>query len=302
MAKTRMPAFATSLGTAALIAGSMIFAATPATAEEWSDTSLGYKYGTTYREPFNPNDVTKNYLVFNHIGGYKYGTNFFNVNMIMSNGNDSGGTGTGTAGGTSQGAQEAYALWRNTVSFSKVTGKDFKYGIVKDVGVTFGFDFNSKNNGYSSKKRMGVLGPTLMFDVPGTLNVSLFAVKESNAPNNLANSAANTDSRYTYNTYPELDIVAFFPIGDTPFNIQGYFDWNGSKGNLENGQPSKQEILTEVALMLDLGKLMGSAKNTFKVGIEYQYWKNKFGNDNGNPALAGGATAKVPQLRAEYHF
>jgi hypothetical protein len=52
-------------------------------------------------------------------------------------------------------------------------------------------------------------------------------------------------------------------------------------------------------IMYDMSGAVGAAKNTFKVGVEYQYWKNKFGNpDKNNP----GATAKTPMVRAEYHF
>ena len=52
--------------------------------------------------------------------------------------------------------------------------------------------------------------------------------------------------------------------------------------------------------MLDVGKVTGGAPNLFKVGIEYQYWQNKFGNDT---AIAGkGAFAHTPMIRAEYHF
>jgi hypothetical protein len=51
--------------------------------------------------------------------------------------------------------------------------------------------------------------------------------------------------------------------------------------------------------MYDMTAAVGAAKNTFKVGIEYKFWKNKVGNsDRGNP----GATARTPMVRAEYHF
>jgi hypothetical protein len=52
--------------------------------------------------------------------------------------------------------------------------------------------------------------------------------------------------------------------------------------------------------MYDVGSLYGN-KGQFKVGIEYQYWRNKFGNDRNGPA-GKGAFAKTPMLRAEYHF
>jgi hypothetical protein len=53
--------------------------------------------------------------------------------------------------------------------------------------------------------------------------------------------------------------------------------------------------------MLDVGSVAGGPKGTFKVGLEYQWWKNKFGNDASGPA-GSGAFAKTPMIRAEYHF
>jgi hypothetical protein len=43
---------------------------------------------------------------------------------------------------------------------------------------------------------------------------------------------------------------------------------------------------------------MGWGKNKVRVGVEYQYWRNKFGNQ---PQVAG-SLAKTPMVRAEYHF
>jgi hypothetical protein len=289
MAKTRTPATAIRLGAAALTAGFLLAAGVPAIAEEWSDTSVGWTYGTQYREPTNPKDVSKNILNFQHAGGYKYGTNFFNVNFLMSDSTDpaSGNAGTG--------AQEAYAVYRNTVNLSKLTGGTYKFGFVRDIGATFGFDYNTKNNGYGSRKRMLVAGPTLMIDVPGHLEVSALAMFESNAPNGI-------NGRYTYDTHGALDVAWGIPIGDSPFSFQGILQVIAPKGKDEFGSDTKTETLLDAAIMLDVGRVIGSAKNTFKVGLQYQYWKNKFGDDNANPFFQGGATAKVPQIRAEYHF
>jgi len=51
--------------------------------------------------------------------------------------------------------------------------------------------------------------------------------------------------------------------------------------------------------MYDISEAVGTPKNTFKIGVEYQYWKNKFGNPD---RTVPGATAKTPMVRAEYHF
>ncbi len=280
--------------------------ALPAAAAEWSDTSLSYRYGTRFREPFNNKNVTKNIFAFTHASGYKYGTNFFNVDFLMSDGNDP----SNAAGGP--GAQEAYAVYRNTVDLSKVTGSEYKYGgVVRGLGGTFGFDWNAKTDaGYNSKKRMLVLGPTVMFDVPGFLNVSVLALWESNAPCNtfpsLGGQPVSCVDRYRYKTHGMLTGAWGIPIGSSGFSFEGFMNIIAPKGNNEFGGPTKTETNFDGQIMFDVNSLTGGSKGTFKVGLEYQYWKNKFGNDSSVPISAGGAGsgafAKTPMIRAEYHF
>jgi hypothetical protein len=279
---------ATVLGRIVLMIGSMILASANVNAAEWSDTSLSWRYGTQFREPFNSEDISKNILALTHVSGYKYGVNFFNVDLLESDSKD-----PGTVGGS--GAQEAYIVYRNTVDLGKVTGSEYKFTGVRGVGGTFGFDWNTKNDvGYASKKRMLVVGPTLMMDVPGFLNISLLLLDESNAP-------VGHPSRYTYKVHPMLDLAWGIPISDSAFNFQGYFDLIGAKGDDEFGGKTKMETIFDGAIMLDVGQVTGGAKNMFKVGFEYQYWKNKFGNDSSG-AAGSGAFAKTPMIRAEYHF
>jgi len=258
-----------------------------AAAAEWSDTSIGWRYGTKFGEPFETNDIHKNIIDFQHASGYKYGVNFFNVDLLMSDKKDP------AAGG--EGAQEAYIVYRNTVNLSKITGGEYKWGIIRDVGATAGFDWNTKNDiGYSSKKRMLVAGPTIMMDVPGFLNVSVLALWESNAP-------VGISERYSYDTHAMLDLTWGIPIGSSPFSFQGYFDIIAPKGKDEFGGDTATETHFDVAIMMDVGKVLGGPKDTFKAGLEYEYWKNKFGNDHNGPA-GDGAFAKTPMIRAEYHF
>ena len=257
-------------------------------ASDWSDTAISYRTGSKFREPFNSQNVGKNILGLTHASGYKYGTNFFNADLLMSDSKD-----PSTVGGS--GAQEAYVVYRNTVDLSKVTGKDYKFGIVRGLGGTFGFDWNTKNDvGYASKKRMLVLGPTVMIDVPGFLNVSLLALNESNAP-------VGHPSRYTYKKHAMLSGAWGIPLGSSPFAFEGFMNVIAPKGVDEFGAQTKTETLFSGQIMLDAGAVMGGPKGTFKVGLQYEWWKNKFGNDASGPAGTG-AFAKTPMLRAEYHF
>ena len=277
----------------ALAVSVLSFSAQPAGAADWSDTSLGYRYGTKFAEPFNNNDIAKNILNLTHASGYAYGTNFFNVDYLMSDKKDP------AAPGSSNGAAETYIVYRHLLDIGKVAGADLKMGPLRGVGVTLGFDVNSKTDaGYNSKKRMLVLGPTVMFDVPGFLNASLLVLHESNAPHN---DFSGTDTpRYTYKTHPALDLAwgIFFGPG---FSFEGYADYIASKGKDEFGGDTAAETHADVKLMYNITSLYDAKKNTFKVGLEYEYWKNKFGNNHSGPA-GKGAFAKTPMIRAEYHF
>ncbi|MHB1228861.1 MAG: outer envelope protein [Halothiobacillus sp.] len=267
---------------------------TSAYSADWSDTSLSWRYGTKFAEPYEGNDISKNILNFTHVSGFKYGTNFFSIDALFSDKKDP------SAPDGKSGAQEVYAVYRNTLDIGKITGHNLKYGVIKGLGVTSGFDFNTKSDaGYNSKKRMLVLGPTMMFDVPGFLNVSLLALWESNAP---CSDYTNTCvARYTYKTHPMLTAAWGIPIGSSAFSFEGFANLIAPKGKDEFGNQTKTEINIDAQIMADVGKLFGGPPGTFKAGLEYQWWKNKFGVD-ANGTAGSGAFAKTPMVRVEYHF
>lgn len=263
-------------------------------AADWSDTSIGYRTGSQFAEPFNTNDIRKNILDLNHVSGYKYGSNFFNVDFLLSDNKDPAGA------NSTNGAQEVYVVYRHTLDLEKVTGTAMKFGPVRGLGLTAGFDANTKTDaGYNSKKRMLVAGPTLMIDVPGFLNVSLLALWESNAPYNTFSKVSTP--RYSYGTHPMLTAAWGIPLGSLPVTFEGFANFIAAKGKNEFGDDTKAETNIDAQLMLDVGAATGGAKGKFKLGLEYQYWKNKFGNDSGGVA-GKGAFAKTPMIRAEYHF
>jgi hypothetical protein len=278
-----------------LCAAAALAALAPAAhAADWSDTSLGYRYGNSFAEPFNTQDIAKNILNLNHVSGYKYGSNFFNADMLLSDSKDPAGA------GSTNGAHEVYVVYRHTLDLEKVMGSPMKFGPVRGVGATLGFDLNTKADaGYNSKKRMLVAGPTLMVDVPGFLNISLLALWESNAPYNTFSKTSTP--RYSYDVHPMLTAAWGIPLGkDSGFSFEGFANFIASKGKNEFGGDTAAETNIDMQVMYDLGSLMG-AKGRAKIGLEYQYWKNKFGNDSGG-AAGKGAFAKTPMVRFEYHF
>jgi nucleoside-specific outer membrane channel protein Tsx len=266
-----------------------------ARAADWSDTSIGYRAGTKFAEPFNGSDIRKNIFDLNHASGFKYGSNFFNVDLLLSDSKDPAGA------GSPDGAHEVYVVYRNTLDFEKLMGSPMKFGPVRGVGLTTGFDFNTKTDaGYNSKKRMLVAGPTLMFDVPGFLNVSLLALWESNAPYSTFSKSATP--RYSYDVHPMLTAAWAIPFSaGIPMSFEGFANLIASKGKNEFGGSTAVETNLDMQVMYDMSAAVGAGKGSLKVGLEYQYWKNKFGNDHSG-AAGQGAFAKTPMLRVEYHF
>jgi nucleoside-specific outer membrane channel protein Tsx len=269
-------------------------ASIPATAADWSDTSLGVRHGSDFREPYIADDISKTIVDLQHADGYKYGTNFFNVDLLMSDSHDPASPGSST------GAQEAYVVYRHFLDAGKVLGRDFKAGPVRGWGLTGGFDWNTKNDaGYNSRKRMWVLGPTINFDVPGFLDVGVQELWESNAPYD--DYTATGVPRYHYKAHPMLASAWSLPLGALPFVFAGYADFIASKGHDEFGAQTAPETHIDAQVMWQAGALVGAKPGTWQLGLEYEYWKNKFGNDWHGPA-GHGAFAQTPMARAEVHF
>jgi nucleoside-specific outer membrane channel protein Tsx len=265
------------------------------TAAEWSDTALSWRIGNRFREPFNPLDIRKNIFALTHASGYKYGSNYFNVDLLQSDSNDPGSL---TQRG---GAQEAYVVYRHTLDIGKLNKTDLSYGPVSGVGITAGFDWNTKNDvGYNSRKRMLVAGPTLMWKAPGFLTTSVLLIHESNAPSGAFPPISAVRGRYTYSLHPMLSASWGVPVGHG-FKFEGYANFIASKGRDEVGNPTGAETNIDMQVMYDLGEALGSPRNMFRIGLEYQFWNNKFGN---TAATTGdrGQRASTPMIRAEVHF
>ena len=269
--------------------------AVPAAALDWRDNALSYRVGNAFREPFNPNRIHKDIFAFTHASGYKYGSNYLNLDLLQSDREDP------RALGASGGAREAYLVYRHTFDIGKIRGSDIGFGPVRGLGATVGFDWNYKDDvGYNSRKRMLVAGPTLMWKVPGFLNTSLLLLHESNAPSGAFPPISGVRGRYTYDLHPMLSASWSLPVS-ARWDFQGYANLIASKGLDEVGADTGPETNIDMQLMYDASAAMGYRKNAFRIGIEYQYWHNKFGNTSFKTS-GQGFKASTPMLRAEYHF
>jgi nucleoside-specific outer membrane channel protein Tsx len=264
-------------------------------AQDWSDTSVSWRYGSRFAEPFNPDHIDKHIVALTHASGYKYGSNYFNLDWLKSDSNDPRSL------GSSAGAEEAYLLYRHTLDIGALLGRELRLGKVKGVGLTAGFDLNTKSDvGYNSRKRMLVVGPTLMWDVPGFLSTSILLTRESNAPSGAFAPISDVRGRYKYENHPMLNLSWGIPLSER-WAFEGYANFIAEKGLDETGNPTGAETNIDMQLMYDVGAHFGHKKNRFRVGLEYQFWNNKFGNTRATTG-GRGQRASTPMIRAEMHF
>jgi nucleoside-specific outer membrane channel protein Tsx len=278
----------------AMLAAAGLGAGTPAAAMDWVDNAVSVRYGRQFAEPYNDRKIDKTIAAFTHASGYAYGSNFLNVDLLFSDRHDPKNP------GGSAGAEEAYLVYRHTLDIGKISGQRIAYGPLRDLGLTAGFDLNGKQDaGYNSRKRMLVAGPTVHFEVPGFVDLSLLALWESNAPQDKFAGTPRL-ARYSYRNHPMLNLAWGVPLtlGGVSFAFEGYANFIAAKGRDEFGNPTAPETNIDLQAMFDLGSAAGLAKGKLRGGVEYQYWRNKFGN----PASVSGSTARTPMLRVDYHF
>lgn len=272
----------------AVIAASVL--ASTAQAQIFQDNMIGYRYGTQFKEPGTAGgaDIEKNILSFTHVSGDKWGGNFFNLDILMSASND-------PARGGGAGAQEAYALYRRTFSYSKLTGSKGGWGPIADFGIQFGGDANAKNNQFAAEKRLLVAGPYIAWAVPVGFMTTAFEVCREWNYNGIVSKKVEFETTFCMETAWKFP----FKIGPASMSFGGFFNVVAPKGKDGFNAETKTEILTRPELMLDIGELMTGKKNVVEVGLGYEYWLNKFGNDN---ATTVGSLARTPMFVGKVHF
>lgn len=270
-----------------------VSAAPQLSAATWSDTYIGYRYGTQFTEPNNPEDIEKHVLQLTHASGYTYGQNFFNLDLLQSDGND-------RANGSDKGAVEAYLTYRHQLHLGKVFDTDLAFGPVKEVALTAGFDLNTKNTTFAPRKRMLVAGPTLKFGVPkGFVDLSLLYAYEQNHCGLPGCGAPGNSNDISFDPYYVVSLTWGLPFqaGPVPMKFQGFANYNTEKGDDYFNNGTKPEILSRSSLMVDVGQLAFNKSNTLWAGVGYEYWDNKFGN-HGKP----GVDTRAPTFQLEWHF
>jgi hypothetical protein len=270
----------------------------------WNDTYIGYRVGTDFYYPGvrtasgAPAKITQNIGFLTTTGGFRYGSYAFNVDYLVSSmaNPEAGPTnqyGYPTPG--SGGAQEVYSVGRVSLSASKIFGRSFSWGVIRDFGLTGGYEFGTKNDAYAERARMLVLGPTVEFAIPrGFWNVTLGVRTESNH-----DGITNVDVRFNPAVHLESSWLYPFRIGPVPLVFKGFASVTGPKGKDGFGVQTTTEFLTRAYLMADVGSFAGHPRTAY-LGVGYEYWHNMYGTPASEQP--GTTQTSVPMFVAELHF
>ncbi|MBD1587355.1 outer membrane protein OmpK [Pseudomonas typographi] len=230
------------------LAGSVL-ATAPAMAGEWlqwQSNSLTYLWG----KDFAVDPETQQTFTFEHADSWKYGDNFLFVDSIHYQGKKSDSAGNNTL----------YGEFSPRLSASKIFGQPIALGPVKDVLLAMTYEFGEGD------VESYLIGPGFDLNVPGFDYFQLNFYKRY-----------SDGSRAGDNVWQITPVFSYtLPVGKSDILVDGYIDWVvGNDSNNHGDYHANLHVNPQIKY--DLGKALNLGEKQLYVGIEYDYWENKYG-------------------------
>ena len=206
---------------------------------EWTSNNIQLLHGDGFKLSSNKHTT----ITVEHANGWRYGDNFMFIDLVQRD--DVG--------------LEVYGEWYPRLSLGRLFNKDLSFSIFRDFFIVGGINASTEPDGDSFKAYLLGLGTSFKLQRDGVINLNIMVQKHD--------QVNSTGIQIT----PSWSIP--FELGNMKFKFEGFLDWasSGSSG----GKPF---ILAQPQLLLDVGHLVGHS-GTIYAGIEYYYWRNKFGID-----------------------
>ncbi|WP_285416575.1 outer membrane protein OmpK [Pseudomonas sp. efr-133-TYG-5] len=256
--------------TSLMLAGSML-AGGQAMADgllQWQNNSLTYLYG----KDFKVNPAIQQTVTFEHADGWKYGDNFLFVDKIFYNGKPDGGVGNNTY----------YGEFSPRLSLGKILDQKIEFGPVKDVLLAMTYEFGEGD------VESYLIGPGFDLAIPG------FDYFQLNFYQRHTEGARAGDNVWQITPVWSYTI----PVGNSNVLIDGFMDWV-----VDNDVNSKGEYHANLhfnpQIKYDLGKALSFGEKQLYVGVEYDYWKDKYGIDD---TRAFTTNQNVTSFLVKFHF
>lgn len=216
---------------------------------DWQQTQFQYLHGDSYKNA-EGNTYSQSIITFEHVSAWEYGSNFFFIDLAQPD----------TENGSS-----FYAEFSPAMSLTKLGLLEISNGFLKDVLIQGNFEWPQ------GPARRAVLGGV-------TLEWKDFGIDY------LATQFLYRDTHGEKGHTGQFTLVWEKNFGNQtlPMQFSGFFDWAGKEGN------SAANFHTQPTLLYDFSR-SSVLKSPMKLGIEWQYWKNKYGIE--------GLEQSTPQLK-----
>ena len=207
---------------------------------DWTASNIQLLYG----DNFKLGSSGRTTVTVEHAHGWKYGTNFFFVDVIGRN--DIG--------------VEVYAEVYSYFSMNKITGLNWSMGPIKDISFVAGLNISNKPNEDNFKAYLFGLSFDLSNPIFNYLQLDVAAFKND-----------NLSGKYGVQITPVWSLP--FKIGFAKFEFRGFMDLRTGNTNASGNF----NMLAQPQLLLDMGDLFGWKSDRIYMGTELSYWHNKFG-------------------------
>lgn len=238
---------------------------------DWSLTTVQFLNGANnetidFTLPGGPGaGATQDTITLEHVSSWKYGENYFFVDFYQRDNED--------------GSEETtvFGEYYSNFKLGKIFGKTEPIaGPLTDVAIQVGTNWGNDIQWIT-------YGLNTYWNIPGVAYFSLAvaAIEDTKGP--VHQAGGDTGFQIT----PVWSVP--FDIGNTKWQFNGFVDYISDRGlNTED------QILTQPKLLFDLGHTLFNDTGKLFVGIEYSYWKNKFGLDL--------PTERNPQLMIQWNM
>lgn len=207
---------------------------------DWMSSNVQFLYGSD----FELGDPDRTTTTVEHAHGWKYGQNFFFVDII--NRSDIG--------------TEVYAEVYSYFSFNKITGANFSLGPIKDISLFAGLNISNKPENDNFKAYLAGLSFDLSNSYFDYLQLDIAAFKSD-----------DVSGKYGIQLTPVWSYP--FQIGPAKFKFRGFADIRTANTN----NSGNFNVLAQPQVLIDIGDLAGIKTDAIYIGTEYHYWYNKFG-------------------------
>ena len=220
----------------------------------WHGESVSYLYGKNY----NVDPAIQQTITLEHASAWTWGDLFAFVDNSWYNGARSG-----------NGNYSLYGEFSPRFSAGKLLGQDLSFGPVKDILLATTYEFGDDDvDAY-------LIGPGFDLAIPGFDYFQLNFYYRKPDGNRVPSGAWQITPAWSYT----------LPLGNSNLLIDGFIDWvvNNKSGHGNNQSDYHANLHFNPQIKYDLGKSLGYEAKHLYVGVEYDYWSDKYGiKDDGS--------------------